>query len=288
MARQPYIPRIQHRLLVARLKQLREDHNLSPTELAAKSKINATQISRLESLTRPPVPSQVVALCRFYKLDERTTSELEALAAPVKGDNDSWSRYDLETGTAKYLTFESEAKSVATFQAQLIPGLLQTELYATAVVSSLRRYFSADQISQTVSARMERRKNLTPPRSLEFRAVMDEPVINRVLGGVKGMQQQLRHLLAAGDLPNVTVQILPMDVGPHPGLDGSFSIFTFGQALLDDFVYVEDQVGQAFDDQEDIVRRCKEKFELLSKLAAPEDESRAIIERRLDALARKS
>lgn len=287
MARQTYIPRIQHRLLVARLKQLREDHGLSPTELATESKINATQISRLESLTRPPVSSQVVALCRFYKLDERATLELEALAAPVKGDNDSWSRYDLETGTAKYLTFESESKSVATFQSQLIPGLLQTELYATAVVSSLRAYFDSEKISQTVASRMERSKNLAPPRSLEFRAVIDESAINRILGGVKGMQHQLRHILTVSELPNVTVKILPIDVGAHPGLDGSFAIFTFGQAQLDDFVYVEDQIGQAFEDQDVIVRRCKEKFELLSKLAASEDDSRAVIERRLDFLSRR-
>src|SRR5687767_636102 len=115
MARPPYIPRTQHRLLVARLKQLRLERGLTPTQLATESKINLTQISRLESLERPPVASQVLVLCHFYGLSQQTTSEFMKLAEPVKGDNNDWSRHDLETGTAKYLTFEGDATSVSTF-----------------------------------------------------------------------------------------------------------------------------------------------------------------------------
>ncbi len=283
MARPPYIPRTQHRLLVAKLKQLREERGFSPTELATESKINATQISRLESMTRPPVASQVLALCHFYELDRRTTTELMGLAEPVKGDNERWSRH-LEAGTAKYLTFESDSKGVLTYQSMLIPGLLQSELYAAAVVSSLRAYLSDEQIADTVASRMERRERLLPPRSLELHAVIDESVFLRALGGKEGMRQQLAHLLHAAELPNVTVQVLPLRVGPNPGLNGSFSIFTFGQDLLDDFAYVEDQIGQTFEDQDVIVERCKENFAILSGVAASPGESTMIIEQYLQSL----
>ncbi|MEU7905614.1 helix-turn-helix transcriptional regulator [Actinoplanes sp. NPDC049118] len=284
MVRATYIPRTPHRLLVARLKQMRQEHGLTPADLAAQSKINPTQLSRLESLTRPPVASQVLALCHFYKLDERTTAELMALAEPVRGDHDGWSRFDLETMTARYLTFESDSKGVLTYQSMLIPGLLQEESYATAVVNSLRSYLSDEQITETVASRMERRRNLLPPRSLKFHAIIDEAVLLRRLGGKQGMRRQLEHLLEATQLPNVIVQILPISSGPHPGLNGSFSIFTFGQDLLGDFAYVEDQIGQTFEDRDDIVALCKSNFSALATLAATPNESTTMIEQRLSWL----
>jgi hypothetical protein len=235
-------------------------------------------------MTRPPVPSQVRALCHFYKLDDRTTAELIALAEPVRGDRDSWSRFDLEAMTARYLTFESDSQGVLTYQSMLIPGLLQEESYATAVVNPLRPYLSDEQVAETVASRMQRRLNLLPPRSLAFHAVIDEAVLLRVLGGKQGMRRQLEHLLEAAQLPNVTAQILPIGAGPHPGLNGSFSIFTFGQDLLSDFAYVEDQIGQTFEDRDDIVARCKSNFSALATLAASPDESTTIIEQKLTRL----
>ncbi|MFI7544936.1 helix-turn-helix transcriptional regulator [Actinoplanes sp. NPDC049599] len=268
---------------MARLKQLRLERGLTPTQLAAASRINLTQISRLESLERPPVASQVLALCHFYGLGQQTTAEFMKLAEPVRGDNNDWSRHDLETGTAKYLTFEGDATSVSTFQAMLVPGLLQAELYARAVVSSLRPYFSDEQIEETVRARLERRKNLLAPRSLEFHAVLDESVLLRALGGAEAMREQLTDLLEATRLPNVTVQILPLSVGPNPGLNGSFSLFSFG-AELDEFAYVEDQIGQTFEADPLAVKRCRTAFETLAKQALAPRSSNAVIRRRIQAL----
>jgi hypothetical protein len=147
----------------------------------------------------------------------------------------------------------------------------------------LRPYFSDEQIEETIRARLERRRNLLAPRSLAFHAILDESVLLRVLGGPDAMRQQLTNLLETTRLPNVTVQVLPLSAGPSPGLNGSFSLFSFG-AELDEFTYVEDQIGQTFEADPLTVQRCRTAFETLVKRSLTQRNSNAMIRRHIQAL----
>ncbi|WP_374227448.1 DUF5753 domain-containing protein [Streptomyces sp. AC512_CC834] len=110
----------------------------------------------------------------------------------------------------------------------LVPGLLQTEDYARAVIAQMRPDLTPDQVDALVKVRMERqagRESGEHPATLW--AVLDEAVLHRVIGSPAVMRQQCAHLVQAGEQPNVTVQFLPFSLGAHPGLYGPFVILTF-------------------------------------------------------------
>jgi len=102
----------------------------------------------------------------------------------------------------------------------LIPGLLQTEDYARAVLSTWRRD-TADEVEAKVAIRLARQSVLA---SADFRVLLDEPVLHRRIGAPEVMAMQLEHLLATGARPNITIQVIPGAAGAYAGLSGAFAV----------------------------------------------------------------
>jgi hypothetical protein len=134
---------------------------------------------------------------------------------------------------------EKAASIIRTYEVQFVHGLLQTEDYARAVILIANANASAEEIDRRVSVRMKRQQLLTQPDAPELWTVLDEAVLRRPPGGPEVMRGQLEHLLQITDLPNVTVQIVPFDVGPHAAAGGPFTILRFPEPDLPDLVYLE-------------------------------------------------
>jgi transcriptional regulator with XRE-family HTH domain len=118
---------------------------------------------------------------------------------------------------------EIRAKTISDFQTALVPGLLQTDAYARAVISS-NANVSGDEIEDRVSARLARQTLLTRSHSPVFTFFVHEFVLRTPVGGPLTMSDQLHQLLRSSVLPNVTVRVVPAALGAHAGMSGSFSL----------------------------------------------------------------
>jgi hypothetical protein len=141
---------------------------------------------------------------------------------------------------------ESAATAMYVYTALLIPGLLQTERYARAVMREVASDLGKDGIDETIMFRMARQKRLSAAGAPTFTAVLDEAVLQRLIGGREVMREQLEHLVEASELPNVTLLVLPFSAGEHAGVDGMFNIINFTDPADSDVVYLEGRFSDAY------------------------------------------
>jgi hypothetical protein len=161
-----------------------------------------------------------------------------------------------------------------------VPGLLQTSDYARAVFEGSLRRRSSRILERDVTVRMIRQERLTSvERPLELFAVIEETVLHRPVGGVAVMRAQLAHLVEAAALDTVTVQVLPTDVGAHPGIDGAFTVLSFEGLGEPDIGYAEHPMGSVHVEKEEDVTLARLVFDHLRSVAHSPAESVALIER---------
>jgi len=130
-----------------------------------------------------------------------------------------------------------------------VHGLMQTEDYARAVILIANAHASAAEVDRRVSVRMRRQRLLTQPDAPGLWAVLDEAALRRPPDGPKVMRAQLEHLLQLTELPNVTLQIVPFQAGPHAAAGGPFTILRFPDPDLPDLVYLEQLNSALYLDQ---------------------------------------
>jgi hypothetical protein len=191
-----------------------------------------------------------------------------------------WAVWDgvLPTGFGIYVGLEAEAASLRVYEAQVVHGLLQTEDYARAVMSTVRRRQTPEEIDRLVRLRMQRQDVLHRSDPLELWIIIDEAVLRRMVGPSRIMREQLEHLYEASQWPNVTLQVLGFGSGLHPGMGGSFAIIEFPERFDPDVVYTEGVTGQAYIEERDReVRARSEAFDLLRAAALPPVDSALLI-----------
>ena len=149
----------------------------------------------------------------------------------------------------EWVAIEQEATTLYSYQPLVVPGLLQTEQYARALLKGAGR-FTDDQIDRQVAARLERQHVLTRDEPPQFVSVLDEFVLRRPVGGPKVMREQLRHLIEVGRRPLTHLHVVPSGAGAYVGLNGAFVIATCQNG--DEVAYLDNQlkghiVGRAVD-----------------------------------------
>ncbi|HXT44354.1 MAG TPA: DUF5753 domain-containing protein, partial [Pseudonocardiaceae bacterium] len=144
-------------------------------------------------------------------------------------ERDWWHKYDdvLPEWFEGYLGLEAEASKISTYESDLVPGLLQTEQYAAAVLGAFPLRTTPEEQERAVDLRRARQARLADNNALILDAVISETVLRRNVGGVAVMREQLEHLIRVTERPNVTVRLLPFASGAHAGLDGAFSVLEF-------------------------------------------------------------
>lgn len=187
-----------------------------------------------------------------------------------------WSKFGrLPEPSTKFLGFEAAAVRIRVFEPMLVPGLLQTEDYARAVVAATPRT-SKEDIERWVRLRIGRQTTLresdSPP---ELWFVIDEAAIRRPVGGSGVLRAQLASVLAGPYADRM--QIVPTAVGAHPGVSGGFTIFDFDPDIRPSVVHVETQAGDLCLDDWSDVDRCTVSYDLLRSVALAPAESRALV-----------
>jgi len=114
---------------------------------------------------------------------------------------------------------EAQARRLRWFEPLVVPGLLQTEAYARAILAT-RMGATREELDEAVAGRMERQRVLDREHPPELWVILDEAVLRRPVGGPHVMREQLVRLVEAGQRPNIAIQVVPFSAGAHEGLRG--------------------------------------------------------------------
>jgi transcriptional regulator with XRE-family HTH domain len=246
-------------LLGAQLRRLREAKGISRDDAGYLIRSSDSKISRME-LGRVGFKERDVAdLLTLYGITD--DHERQALLSLARQANTPgwWHRYgDLLPGWFQaYIGLEEAATLIRTYEVQFVPGLLQTEDYARAVITQGDPAAAAEAVERRVGLRRRRQELLTRPgpdgSPRRLWAVVDEAALRRPIGGRKVLRGQLEQLIEASQLPTVTLQVLPFHVGGHAAEGGAFTILRFAEPDLPDVVYVEQLTSALYLDKLDDV-----------------------------------
>jgi transcriptional regulator with XRE-family HTH domain len=241
--------------LGAQLRRLREDSNVTVVDAAEAIRATHSKISRLERGRSGAKQRDVADLLTLYGVtDDAQREELLALARQANTPG-WWQPYNdvLPSWFELYLGLEKAASIIRLYEVQFVHGLLQTEDYARAVILIANAHAPAEEIERRVSVRMKRQQLLTQPDAPQVWAVLDEAALRRWPAGPAEMRAQLEHLLEVTELPNVTLQVVPFDIGPHAAAGGPFTILRFPEPDLPDMVYLEQLNSAVYLDHPDDV-----------------------------------
>jgi transcriptional regulator with XRE-family HTH domain len=257
----------------AELKRLRDTAGTTQEQLAEATTYSPSLVAAIETCRR--IPSDDFALradkalgtdgilARLQDLVERTS------VLP-------WFRNRVEV--------ERNAAEIREYESYQIPGLLQTEAYARAVIGAARPMLAPDAIEHAVALKMTRQQILEPDDDLPIDqehtprlwVIMDEAALNRVVGGPDVMQKQREHLIELAHLPNVTIQIISNNDGVTCAYGRAFTILT-SSGNGSPVVYLEDVGSARYVRDRDEVARYALSFDHLRACALNDSKSLVLI-----------
>jgi transcriptional regulator with XRE-family HTH domain len=273
-------PTVLRILLGTQLRRLREARGITAQEAAREIRGSESKISRIELGRNAVREVDIADLLSLYGItDQAEREQLLALASQANQPG-WWHRYQdvLPSWFQAYIGLEESAESIRSYDMQFVPGLLQTEEYAAAVMTLGE--FSIEETERLVYLRKERQRRFTSG-GLRLTAIIDEVALRRPLGGAGLIRAQLQYLLDICDRPAFTLQVTPYPAGAHAA-PASFSILQFATTELPDVVYVEHLTSAMYLDKTADVARYKTAMDRLSAISASPNQSKEIIRAMLD------
>jgi transcriptional regulator with XRE-family HTH domain len=262
-------------LFVDEMRAMREQRGWSRADLAAQAKYSESLIAMVETYHRGPTQSLAKALDRAFETAGFTED------APGKpGTPGTFERMWLKLRTISfpesfrpYAELEAKAAILRNFEHSLVPGLLQTEDYARAVLGTKPSATEAE-IETDVAERLARQGILTrddppPPR---LYALLDEGILYRPVAPAPVMRAQFAHLIELSQQPHITIQVVPYAAGGHSGLAGSFIIAEL--PATQSIVFMEDISGGRAAEDDPTLAEVALCFEALRSEALPKAASR--------------
>lgn len=260
-------PTVLRLLLGAQLRRLRESQAISAHDAAQAIRGSESKISRIELGRNAVREIDIADLLTLYGITDKAEREQLLSLASRANQPGWWHRYHdvLPPWFQAYIGLEESAQSIRSFDAQFVPGLLQTEEYAAAVLAL--GDFSLDEAERLVVLRKERQRHFAAGGTRLW-AIVDEVALRRPVGGPAVLRRQLEYLGEACDQPWLTLQITPFPAVSH-GAPGSFSILRFADPALPDMVYAEQLTSATYIDKRAEVEPYLLALERLSLVSAP-------------------
>ncbi|PXY16474.1 hypothetical protein BAY59_38610 (plasmid) [Prauserella coralliicola] len=282
-------PTVLKRHVALQLRSLREAAGIKRDQVAEHLGSSVGHVRHLETLVSLPKPLEVRALLALYGVPERVESFLGLVAAAKKG-KDWWTDFPgVPSWLELLLGIQAAAATINSYDAMVVPGLFQTPAYAKAVIQGGEPDLPDEEVHQRVELRMARQDVLTRPDPPQVWCVLDESVLYRRAEDPAVLPEQLEHLIKLGDLPNVHIQVLTREaLGLHCGINGTFSVITFGPELVGDpgVAYTESRIsGRYYEDPAEIMR-YRDTWSRVQLLAETPEQSRAILAQRVEEITK--
>ncbi|MFJ2441235.1 helix-turn-helix domain-containing protein [Streptomyces sp. NPDC087658] len=269
-------PTARRRRLAIELRKLRDESALTCNQVGKELDWSGSKVNRMETGQGRVQPSDIDALCRFYGTSDELRELLKSLAkdSKIKG---WWHVHGdaIPSWFSVYVGLEQAAASLRTFQTEIIPGLLQTAEYATEL-TRVAPHQAPEEIQRLVDVRMRRQQLLSMVNPPDFWAVVHQSALMQVVGTRQLMMRQLEHVLAATELSNVTVQVLPHDAGAYP-FTGAFTMLGFPEQEDPDMVYREGLTDSVYLELPTEVSLYTKAFDHLRALALSPQRSATLI-----------
>jgi transcriptional regulator with XRE-family HTH domain len=270
-------PTVRRRRLGQELRRLRELKGMTAEEVAERLLVSQSKISRLENGRRSISQRDVRDLCGVYEVkDQRVVESLMQMAKDSR--QQGWWHSFGDIPYSVYIGLETDAASLRVYDPQVVPGLLQTRPYAEALITGALPETAPADIEKRVQVRMRRQERISATENpLRLWAVLDEAALRRVVGNRSVMREQLEHLVEQSLLPHVTVQVIPFEMGAHPGLNGQYAILEFPDAADSSVVYIEGVTSDLYLEKANDVRKYSVMYEHLRAQALNVEQTRQFI-----------
>lgn len=255
------------------LRAARAATGMTARELARALGWSEAKVSRIETARRGILVENVEAMLEVLKVNGKDRDRLIKMAAAVR--EPAWWEVgrDLPEQLSALIDAESRAKRITDVTLNVLPGLLQTRAYTRAIVESVG--LADEEVDERVGIRQMRQGILSRRNPVELRTFIDETALIRPIGGARVMAQQVRQIVAASEEPNISARVLPVSMGVHAGLSGTFVLFEFTRSRP--VVYLEARSSGAFIDEPADVQPFLDSVELLEAQASDSEGSREIL-----------
>ncbi|WP_433263813.1 helix-turn-helix domain-containing protein [Actinosynnema sp. CS-041913] len=263
------------------LRAMRERAGVKQIEAAEALGCSQPKINHLESGRTQQQPEQVTILLKRYGADVEHIDRMASLAG--RADQGTWWAPFGDALPNWFKTFvglEGLATSAFTYKSLVLPGQFQTAEYAAALLVGNLRVAPMD-APHVIAARMARQRVLGS-NPLRIRAVIEQHLLDRVVGGAEVMRAQLRRLLSLMRQKNVELRVMPVEVAVHDGLDGDFLLLDFEEAQ--GIGYIEYPNGAVYVQDQDQVAAYRLAADRLCAAALSVSDSADLIAARIAAL----
>ncbi|MGV9678227.1 helix-turn-helix domain-containing protein [Nocardia sp. NPDC003482] len=278
------------RALGRQLQKFRERADVSKNSAAKAAETSPQTYGRLEDgVKHNPTNMMINALCDKLRVSDDERRLLLALGEEVRRERASagkwWRAYidGAQVNFDHYLSLEQNARRVTTLQIGLLPGLLQTEAYRRQLAWSGHPTWTPEEVARRVALLSIRQERLEDPK-FRYETIIPEWLLRQQTGGPGVMGDQLRHLLAEGERPNVLIRIVPLAAtDPIVGIASSFVLLEFGplpftKLIEQPVVFVEGFTGALYLETKDHLDPYEEALGRARRVALDEAASRDLIQ----------
>jgi Domain of unknown function (DUF5753)/Helix-turn-helix domain len=266
-------------LLGAQLRRLRETAGVTRDDAGYHIRASGSKISRMELGRVSFKERDVTDLLEFYGVDD--VAERDKLVQLTREANATpWYQKFQDVVPDWFHVFvglEEAAQLIRVYEVQFVPGLLQTEEYARAIIMQGAPGTDVEEVERRVALRMGRQKLLTRENPPRYWVIMDEAALRRPMGGRDVHVAQIERLIDLVGEPNITLQVMPFRYGGHAADGGAFTIMRFPETDLPDVVYMEYLTGAHYIDKPEEVERYAAVMERLSVAGTSPDRTREIL-----------
>jgi transcriptional regulator with XRE-family HTH domain len=272
---------MRRRRLAAELRRLRHEAGLSLEDVADGLGWQPSKLSRIENRQVGVSTADLRKLLVVYKVEDQAYRDLLADMARRATERGWWQSFSSDVVPAALATLiglETEARTIRSYEPELVPGLLQTEAYTRAIMRAWQPSWTAADIDRRVEIRMARQDVLRQAGALpQANCIINEAVLRRTVGGNEVMHEQIEMLAKERDPANVTVQVLSFNSGAHPAMAGPFQILTFHDPGDLGIVHLESAMTAMTLEQPEELRRYDEIWGSLQARALSPEDSRVMM-----------
>ncbi|MGW1057667.1 helix-turn-helix domain-containing protein [Micromonospora rubida] len=266
------------------LRELRENAYVTVTAAAKELEWSAPRIWRYETGQVPMHPNDVEAMCRVYGASRETVDTMRALARETKAHG-WWHSYGeaIKDWFKLYVGLEAAATSIRKYEADLVPGLLQTVEYMTEVIATDCPQLSEAERKAKVDVRLRRQRLLARavPRAPQLDVILSEAVLRRPLRDRAAMARQLDALVVMSEQHNVSVRVLPLEAGLFRWSQaGTFTMLDFPTDVREPeptTIYMDGPCGAVYLDKPHEIETYDDAWRSLAERALSGAESRELI-----------